>query len=242
MRVVVWSEGEVHGHEATGYPEGMPAAIADAVRGIPEAQVEIASIDDADQGVPDERLRQADVLLWWSHMRHEDLLSATVDRVVSAVEHGLGLVALHSAISSPVFRRLVGTTGGFGGWRHGDREVLWTVDPSHPICRGVEFPVVMPQQEMYSEPANLPTPDELVFISSFSGGEVFRSGITYRRGVGRIFYFSPGHEEYPVFLHPGVRGILANATSWAARDRVAGPDARHLQTRELSPGWFEGGA
>ena len=80
-------------------------------------------------------------------------------------------------------------------------------------------------QEMYGEPFEVPNPDEVVFISSFSGGEVFRSGLTYRRGAGRIFYFSPGDEKYPVYRHPQVRLVLANAVGWAAPRRPIGEAA-----------------
>jgi trehalose utilization protein len=68
---------------------------------------------------------------------------------------------------------------------------------------------------MYGEYFDIPVPDELVFISSFSGGEVFRSGCCFKRGRGRIFYLSPGHETYPVYHQPEIQRILANAARWA---------------------------
>jgi trehalose utilization protein len=126
----------------------------------------------------------------------------------------MGLLVLHSGQGAKIFRRLLGTSCEMA-WRHGDRELLWTVDPGHPIARGVPHPVVIPEQEMYGEPFDIPAPDELVFISSFAGGEVFRSGCCFRRGRGRIFYFSPGHEEYPVYHQQEIRQILANAVEWA---------------------------
>ena len=67
---------------------------------------------------------------------------------------------------------------------------------------------------MYGEYFDIPQPDELLFISSFSGGEVFRSGCCFRRGQGRIFYFSPGHELYPIYYQPEIQRILANAARW----------------------------
>jgi trehalose utilization protein len=120
-------------------------------------------------------------------------------------------------------------------WRHGDRELLWTVNPGHPIAAGVPHPVVIPEQEMYGEFFDIPAPDELVFISSFTGGEVFRSGCCFRRGNGRVFYFSPGHEEYPVYHQPEIRRILANAVFWAhqPRRRAVAP-AIHRPI-----GWYE---
>jgi trehalose utilization protein len=68
---------------------------------------------------------------------------------------------------------------------------------------------------MYGEYFDIPAPDELVFLSTFSGGEVFRSGCCWRRGLGKIFYFSPGDQEYPVYHHPEIQRVLANAVQWA---------------------------
>jgi trehalose utilization protein len=93
---------------------------------------------------------------------------------------------------------------------------VWTVDPTHPIARDVPNPIVIDEQEMYGEFFDIPVPDELVFISAFAGGEVFRSGCTFRRGRGRIFYFSPGDQDYPVYHHPDVRRVIANGVAWAA--------------------------
>jgi trehalose utilization protein len=105
-------------------------------------------------------------------------------------------------------------------WRNGhDRELIWTVDPAHPIAQGVPQPIVVPEDEMYGEHFDIPPPDELVFISSFSGGEVFRSGCTWRRGYGRIFYFKPGDQDYPVYHHPDIRRVIANGVRWARSDR-----------------------
>jgi trehalose utilization protein len=74
---------------------------------------------------------------------------------------------------------------------------------------------------MYGERFDIPAPDTLVFISWFEGGEVFRSGCCYHRGAGKVFYFRPGHETYPVFYQPEIQQVLANAVRWAAP--VSGP-------------------
>ena len=68
---------------------------------------------------------------------------------------------------------------------------------------------------MYGEPFTVPEPLETVFISWFQGGEVFRSGLTYRRGAGNIFYFRPGHETYPTYHQEIVGKVLRNAVNWA---------------------------
>jgi trehalose utilization protein len=56
---------------------------------------------------------------------------------------------------------------------------------------------------------------ETVFISWYEGGEVFRSGATFQRGGGRIFYFSPGHESYPIYFDANIHLVLRNAARWA---------------------------
>ena len=68
---------------------------------------------------------------------------------------------------------------------------------------------------MYGEHFDIPTPDDVVFISWFRGGEVFRSGCTFSRGYGKIFYFRPGHESYPTFYNEHVQKIITNAVRWA---------------------------
>jgi trehalose utilization protein len=109
-------------------------------------------------------------------------------------------------------------------WRNEqDRELVWTVAPRHPIAEGVPHPIVIDQQEMYGEFFDIPEPDELVFVSSFTGGEVFRSGCTFRRGLGKIFYFSPGDQAYPVYHHPDVRRVIANGVRWAVADDRTAP-------------------
>ncbi len=126
-------------------------------------------------------------------------------------------------------------------WREAeDREVVWTVNPAHPIAAGIPHPFVIPRQEMYGEFFDIPQPDDLVFISSFTGGEVFRSGCCYTRGWGRIFYFSPGHESFPIYYQPEVRRIIANGVRWAYST-----EAQRSQTYRptlSSTGWYEGRA
>ncbi|MBQ8312966.1 MAG: ThuA domain-containing protein, partial [Clostridia bacterium] len=70
--------------------------------------------------------------------------------------------------------------------------------------------------EMYGECFDIPRPDDIIFIGWFAGGQVFRSGVTFTRGRGKIFYFQPGHEEAPVYEHPDIQRIITNAVRWAA--------------------------
>jgi trehalose utilization protein len=224
LRVTIWNEGV---HERTKpemtatYPDGIHGAIAEGLTELlSDADIRTATLAEPGQGLPPEVLDQTDVLLWWGHMAHDEVDDALVERVVARVHGGMGLLVLHSGHYSKVFTRLMGTTCSLQ-WRNtGERELVWTIDATHPIAAGIEHPIVIPDQEMYGEPFDIPVPDELVFVSSFAGGEVFRSGVTYRRGRGRVFYFSPGDEAFPVYFHPQVRRVLANAVEWA---RPVGP-------------------
>ncbi|GAA4617507.1 ThuA domain-containing protein [Saccharopolyspora hordei] len=226
LRITVWNEGV---HESTKdpagmaeyYPEGIHGALAAGIREqLPDSTVRTALLSDPEHGLPEEVLADTDVLLWWGHKAHGQVDDAVVDRVQRHVLGGMGLLVLHSGHFSKVFTRLLGTTCSLS-WRNAaERELVWTVDPTHPIAEGIPNPLVIPEQETYGEFFDIPAPDELVFISSFSGGEVFRSGVTFRRGKGRIFYFSPGDERYPVYNQPEIKRVLANGIRWAARPEV----------------------
>ncbi|GGD26729.1 trehalose utilization protein ThuA [Microbacterium faecale] len=239
--VIVWVEGR---HEQTDaivqqlYPDGMAAAIAEGLENHFDGPISIrtASIDEPEHGLSESALANADVVLWWGHKAHHEVSDEVVARVKRHVLGGMGLIVLHSGHWSKIFMSLMGTTCTLKWRNEADRELVWTVDPSHPITQGVPSPIVLPEQEMYGEFFDIPTPDELVFISSFSGGEVFRSGCTFRRGKGRIFFFSPGDQAYPVYFHSNVRQVLANAVRWAR------PDSRERDVPTLarfSEGWFE---
>ncbi|WP_058235816.1 ThuA domain-containing protein [Devriesea agamarum] len=216
------------------YPDGMHAAIASGIQNVLTADgldvdVRIVLLDHIESELDEETLANTDVLTWWGHKAHEDVPDEVADRVVRHVHGGMGLLALHSAHYSKVFTRLMGTTCNLMWRSEGEEERIWTVNGSHPIARGVPHPVIVPQQEMYGEMFDIPEPDELVFISSFAGGEVFRSGCCFRRGKGKIFYFSPGDQDYPVYHQPEIQRILANAALWARpehRERAPIPIAR----------------
>ncbi|MDN4614207.1 ThuA domain-containing protein [Leifsonia sp. F6_8S_P_1B] len=223
LRVTVWNEGV---HETTQpdiaaiYPNGIHGAIAEGLREVlgDDVVARTATLADPEHGLSEEVLADTDVLLWWGHIAHDQVSDEVVERVRQHVLGGMGLIVLHSGHFSKIFIRMLGTTCSLR-WRNpegGERELVWTVNPTHPIAEGVEQPIVIEAQEMYGEFFDIPTPDDLVFISSFTGGEVFRSGVTFTRGRGRIFYFSPGDQEYPVYFHPQVRRVLANGVRWAA--------------------------
>lgn len=242
LRITVWNEGV---HEAEGnppniadyYPNGIHGAIAEGLReSFPDATVRTALLSDLEHGLSEEVLAQTDVLLWWGHRAHGEVADEVVDRVQRHVLGGMGLLVLHSGHFSKIFIRLMGTTCSLL-WRN-EREVerVWTVAPTHPIAAGIPQPLIIDEQETYGEYFDIPAPDELVFISSYDGGEVFRSGVTFFRGNGRIFYFSPGDQDYPVYNHGDIRRVLANGVAWAARPDVERsiPAVVHAQR-----GWYE---
>ena len=240
IRVTVWNE---HLHEQRDdavravYPDGLHAELAGALRELEDDRLEIrtATLADPEHGLGG--LDETDVLVWWGHVGHDQVPDEGAARVQQRVLDGMGLVVLHSAHLSKPFVRLMGTSCHLR-WREADdRELVWTVSPSHPITEGVPPVFSIPRQEMYGEYFDIPAPDELVFVSSFTGGEVFRSGCCFRRGRGRIFYFSPGHETYPVYRQAEVRRVIANAVLWAFDAEAATLyPSRSIQS---STGWFE---
>jgi trehalose utilization protein len=242
LRVTVWGENvheRTEDHVRAIYPDGMHAAVAAGLEGLlgERVQVRTATLEQPEHGLPEDVLAATDVLTWWGHAAHDQVEDAVVDRVQDAVLGGMGLLALHSAHYSKIFRRLLGTSCSLRWRNEGERELVWTVDPAHPVAAGVPHPIVIEAQEMYGEHFDIPAPDELVFVSSFAGGEVFRGGCGFHRGAGRIFYFSPGDQDYPVYHHPDVQRVLANAVLWAAPrgERRPGPPGAPNAAR----GWFE---
>ena len=218
IRVHIWNEG-VHEKEhpvvAELYPKGMHTAIADGIKSLGDYEITTATLDSEEQGCSEEVLKNTDVMLWWGHMAHGRVEDAMVDRVQQRVLEGMGMVFLHSGHYSKPFKRLLGTACNLR-WREvGERERLWVVDPSHPIVDGIEDCIELEQTEMYGEPFAIPTPDELIFMSWFEGGEVFRSGATWKRGNGKIFYFRPGHETFPIFYNEQVLRVISNGIKWA---------------------------
>ena len=222
LRVTVWNEfihERTQAKVAAIYPEGIHETLAKGLgaRLGSKADFQTATLEEPQHGLPTDRLDQTDVLIWWGHTAHDDVSDEVVERIQQRVLAGMGLLVLHSGHGSKIFRRLLGT-GCMLRWREAaECERLWIVDPGHPIVDGLEGEYLeLPQTEMYGEFFDIPRPDELVFISWFAGGEVFRSGCTFRRGRGKLFYFRPGHETYPIYHDQQVQQVLANAVLWAA--------------------------
>ena len=197
------------------YPNGMHKAIADYMSKEPGFRTKTATLDMPDHGLTEEVLSSTDVLMWWGHKAHGKVRDEIVDRVQARILDGMGLIVMHSGHFSKIFKRMMGTSCGLCWREAAERERLWVVNPNHPITQGVGPYIELPNTEMYGERFDIPDPDELLFISWFEGGEVFRSGAVWHRGKGKIFYFRPGHESYPIFHNAEVLKVLANGVRWA---------------------------
>ena len=222
INVTVWNE---YRHEkknaavAEIYPDGIHECISAFLSKDTGIVVKTATLDEKDHGLTDDVLNNTDVLIWWGHMHHGDVSDEIAAKVANRVHCGMGFIALHSAHLAKPFKKLMGTSCTLK-WREGDFERLWTVAPGHPITAGIDEYLELEAEEMYGEFFDIPTPDELVFISWFSGGDVFRSGCCWNRGLGRVFYFRPGHETNPSYHIPQIQKIITNAVRWAAPNRI----------------------
>ena len=214
--VTIWNE---YRHEREDddvravYPDGIHTTLAEGL--VDDHDVRTATLDEPEHGLTEDVLESTDVLLWWGHQAHDEVEDHIVDRVQERVLDGMGLLVLHSGHYAKIFKRLMGTTCSLQWREDGETERLWVVDPGHPIVNGLGECIELPETEMYGEPFDVPAPDELVFTSWFEGGEVFRSGLCYRRGKGRVFYFRPGHETFPIYEREEIRRVIRNAVDWA---------------------------
>ncbi|MFD1362078.1 ThuA domain-containing protein [Lentibacillus salinarum] len=234
MKITVWNENR---HEQTNpvvadiYPEGIHRAISAFLKEDGH-DVRTVTLDEPEHGLTDEMLAETDVLVWWGHKAHDEVKDEIAEKVKQCVLDGMGLVVLHSGHFSKPFTKLMGT-GCNLKWREADeKERLWVVDPTHPITEGLQQYIELEKEEMYGEHFDIPTPDELIFISWFEGGEVFRSGATFKRGRGKIFYFRPGHETYPTYHHKDIQKVIKNGIKWAANNNTPQPTRGNHQLIE----------
>lgn len=219
INVTVWNEFR---HEKKNeavkriYPDGMHVVIARSLSANADMHTRTATLDEPEHGLTEKVLAETDVLTWWGHVAHGEVSDTVVDRVQGRVLEGMGLIVLHSGHFSKIFRRMMGTNCSLKWREAAEKERLWNIEPGHPITQGIGEYIELPNTEMYGERFDIPTPDKLIFISWFEGGEVFRSGCCWERGHGRVFYFRPGHETYPIYHNPQVQRVIANAVRWAA--------------------------
>ena len=220
IRVTVWNEyiHEVETEKIRAiYPDGIHAAIGAGLLEEGSFEVNYAYLEkDEEHGLSEELLANTDVLIWWGHKAHARVKDEIVDRVQKHIQEGMGLIVLHSGHFSKIFRRMMGTTCSLIWREASEKERIWTVGKAHPIAQGLPAHFELPHTEMYGERFDIPTPKDVVFITWYEGGEVFRSGCTFERGYGRIFYFAPGHETYPIYYDKNIRQVISNAAKWAA--------------------------
>jgi trehalose utilization protein len=234
------------------------------------------ALDDPEQGLSDENLNWANVVLWWGHARHSDVSWDNARKVSDLVRSGdIHLVVLHSAHWARPFVELMNGrsieeglayieqhnpgkkvtyetvdppkersapmrgsvfTPAYYGYKKGKTTVhgiihlpwccfpdyrndgkpskLTVKAPNHPIAKGIPSSLTLPATEMYNEPFHIPEPDEVIFEETWETGERFRSGIVWNIGEGKVFYFRPGHETFPVFKQDEIIQILANVCEW----------------------------
>ena len=240
IRVTVWNEFR---HERNDpdvravYPDGIHSVIAGFLNQLDGVEARTATLDEPEHGLTQAELDNTDVLTWWGHLNHEDVSDEVVERVHHRVINGMGLVCLHSAHLSKIFRKLMGTDCMLR-WREADElERVWVLEPAHPIAHGLGPYFEIPASEMYGERFDIPAPDELIFMSWFQGGDVFRGGCCYRRSLGRIFYFSPGHESFPIYYQDEVQLVIGNAVRWAAPSGADWPVQGNTLPLEDIPGY-----
>ena len=218
IKITVWNEfihEKKHQKCIELYPEGIHKAIADFLSEEEDFVVRTATLDDKECGLTEEVLIDTDVLIWWGHAGHKLVPDEIAQRVVRHVQNGMGFIPLHSSHASKPFTMLMGTVGNLSWRESGDFERLWVINHAHPITRDLPDYIELPHEETYAEPFGIPTPDEILFIGWFSGGEVLRSGLTFKRNNGKIFYFQPGHETFPTYYNKEIQKVIINAVRWA---------------------------
>ncbi|MCQ2397240.1 MAG: ThuA domain-containing protein [Lentisphaeria bacterium] len=230
IKVTIWNEF-VHEQEQNSlgdtvrqfYPNGIHNYLKEALQA-DDLEIRAVSLDMPEQGLPDELINDTDVLLWWGHCAHARVEDALVEKLARRVHEGMGLIVLHSGHYSKIFKRLMGTTCSLH-WREvGEKERLWKVARRHPISEGVPETFTLPHTEMYGEGFDIPDDGKIIFMSWYEGGNVFRSGVTFLRGNGKIFYFAPGHETYPIYHDANVQKVISNAIRWAAPEFYRDPN------------------
>jgi trehalose utilization protein len=235
LKVVVWNENrheQIDQEVRDVYPEGIHGTIASFL-GEAQFDVSTATLDEPEHGLTDEVLNQTDVLIWWGHIAHHEVKDEVVEKVKQRVLDGMGLIVLHSGHFSKLFKTLMGTSCDLKWREASEKERIWIIDPSHPIVEGLGEYIELEKEEMYGEHFDIPAPDELVMVSWFEGGEVFRSGCTFKRGKGKIFYFRPGHETYPTYYNKDVQRVITNAVKWAEPTKLPKPVYGNAKPHEL---------
>jgi len=219
INVTVWNEFR---HEKENekikkiYPKGIHETIKEFLIKDKELNVRTATLDEKEHGLTDDVLNNTDVIIWWGHAAHNEVSDEIVEKVAQRVRGGMGIIVLHSGHFSKIFKKLTGTNCGLK-WRDvGEKCRVWNVKPNHPIAKGIGECIELEHEEMYGEPFGIPNPDEIVFMSWFKGGELFRSGNVFNIERGKLFYFQPGHETYPIYHNKDIQKVILNACKFVA--------------------------
>ncbi len=214
LRVHVWCEGTA---PRSVYPDDIDGALADQLGRLPGLVVTRARLTDPQAGLSDKALDASQVLMWWGHLRHDDVPDDRAAAVVNRLREGkLGFIALYASCGSKPFRQMMSMPCEPGSWREDGRPEFVSVRaPDHPIARGIG-PFTIPKTDMFSEPFAVPNPETVVFVSTWEKGETLRSGLTWTIGKGRVAYLRTGPEGYPVLFHPSIRQAIANSVQWVA--------------------------
>ncbi len=271
LNVVVWDERQPTQKQA--YDNFLGNRIAEHLRSQPELAVKSVGLDDPDHGLGSGVLDDAQVLIWWGHVRQKEIPLEVGKKIVGRIKAGtLGLIALHSAHWSTPFieamdersridarkkwerkgerveideippaNRFVaprreakltpwsvarkfpdGTTKVelhlpvcvFPAYAHNGKPSFNKVLVDHPITREIPRSFELPRTEMYDEPFHVPEPDLVLIEERWDAGEWFRSAMVWDLGKGKVVYYRPGHETYPVYQEPVPLKILTNAVRW----------------------------
>ncbi len=267
LKVLVWDERQAK--QAEAYDNFLGNEIAKRLNTKPGLKVDSVGLDDAGQGLTN--VEDYDVLVWWGHVRQDEVSDEMGRKIVGLVKAGkLALMPLHSAHWSVPFMEAMFertrdearsrypdpkteieyvkppgrfaityeslVTPAYYAYKRRGRVAHVRVDlpncvfpgfrpdaapstatvtrPDHPIMSGLPRQFEIPQTEMYDEPFHVPEPDEVLFRETWKYGGRFIGGAIWHIGTGNVFYFRPGHEQYPVFKDEKIMTIVENAVRW----------------------------
>ena len=234
IRVLIWSERT---EPAEVYPEGINGVFVSFLKGEKDMQAKAANLSDPEQGVSEETLANTDVLVWFGHRKHAEVSAESIDRVLRHVrERGMGYLPIHSSHYAKPFQKILEEIAAKRGkpldpaqkpgqWakvkNEGKPELIHVLTPNHPIAKGVKD-FTIPKTETYWGPLNAPEPDVKILEGRYEGGmQDGMDGLLYQYGKGKVFYFRPGHETYPIYFQAEVQQVLKNAMRFLASRKPA---------------------
>ncbi len=206
-----------------GHPRGIAAGLE---RLLPDAEVRTATLQEPEHGLSAEVLDATDVLLWWGHAAHDQVDDAVVARVHERVLAGMGIIVLHSGHFSKIFKRLMGDDLCPGLAQRGRTRAGVDREAGHPIAAGKPQPAHRATAGDVRRVLRHPGARRTDLRVVVRGRRVFRSGVTYTRGRGRVFYFRPATRSDPVYQKAEIQQVLANAARWAAPRKASASSRR----------------